>query len=73
MSFIELETPTGLIDGTNKEFTLAEDINAVVMVNIGGQPYVNYTYDANTLTLEDAPPADCTDFKVTYYSSTFYS
>jgi len=67
--FIELETPTGDIDGVNKEFTLVNNINSIVLVYFGGAPYVDYTFTDNVLTLADAPPIDCTDFKVSYYSS----
>ena len=70
MAFVELETPTGTIDGVNKTFTLANNINSVVMIIIGGVPYVDYSYTGNTLTLDDAPPADTTDFQISYYSST---
>lgn len=55
MAFINDEVPTGLINSSNKVFTLLNTPSQMVSVEMDGANYVNYVLVGNILTLTDAP------------------
>lgn len=64
------ETPTGDIDGVNKEYTTAGPIQNVISFAINGQVITDdeYTFSKNVITMTSAIPAGLsgTSFRITY-------
>jgi len=55
MAFISKETPSGLINGVNTTFTLANTAYQIDDIWVDGAIYETYTLSGNTLTLSNAP------------------
>jgi len=64
------ETPTGDIDGANKTYTTANQINTIMSFAINGQVITDdeYTFAKNTITMTTAIPAilSTTSFRIVY-------
>jgi len=68
-NFYSNETPAGVIDGTNKEYTTAKTINTIITVIVDGLIYsggITYTPETNIFTLDDAPTVS---IEVSYFDS----
>lgn len=65
--FIQKEVPTGLINGVNKVYTLANTPTQVADVYVDGAIYTTFTDASGTLTLVDAPT---TTIYVDYWTTT---
>lgn len=67
---IQTETPSGTINGTNKEFTTVAEIGSVLSFAINGMAITDdeYTISGNTITFTTAIPADLSgkSFRIAY-------
>ena len=68
------EIPVGDIDGINKVYTLANDIQAITDLLVDGAEYTGYTFSWTTITLNDAPTASILSDYISWNttSGTFY-
>jgi hypothetical protein len=55
MNHISKEIPTGAIDGTNKEYLLAEPVYKIDDVWVDGEIYKDFSFYGKKLTFDDAP------------------
>ena len=67
---VKTETPSGLINGTNKVYTVSGNINAILSFGINGMVIHDneYSFVNKTITFTTAIPADLsgTNYRITY-------